>query len=54
MAINTATSSVDVSKATVSRAQAAAAGAQAQLLLAKNNLNRIEPLLEKHTLRLNK
>ena len=47
MAINTATSSVDVSKATVSRAQAAAAAAQAQLLLAKNNLNRIEPLLEK-------
>jgi multidrug efflux system membrane fusion protein len=47
MAINTATSSVDVSKATVSRAQAAATAAQAQLLLAKNNLNRIEPLLEK-------
>jgi multidrug efflux system membrane fusion protein len=47
MAISTATSSVDVSKATVSRAQASAAAAQAQLLLAKNNFNRIEPLLEK-------
>ena len=46
-AINTAISSVDVSKATVSRSQAAAAAAQAQLLLAKNNLSRIEPLLEK-------
>jgi membrane fusion protein, multidrug efflux system len=46
-AINTAISSVDVSKATVSRAQAAAAAAEAQLLLAKNNLNRVEPLLEK-------
>jgi multidrug efflux system membrane fusion protein len=47
MAIHTATSSVDVSKATVSRAQAAATAAQAQLLLARNNLNRLEPLLEK-------
>jgi multidrug efflux system membrane fusion protein len=47
MAINTATSSVDVSKATVSRARASASAAQAQLLLARNNLNRIEPLLEK-------
>ena len=47
MAIHTATSSVDVSKATVSRAQAAATAAQAQLILAKNNLNRLEPLLEK-------
>ncbi|MBV8828000.1 MAG: HlyD family efflux transporter periplasmic adaptor subunit [Acidobacteriaceae bacterium] len=47
VAISTATSSIDVSKATVSRAQASAAAAQAQLLLAKNNLNRIEPLLEK-------
>jgi multidrug efflux system membrane fusion protein len=45
--INTAISSVDVTKATVSRARAAAAAAQAQLRLAMNNLNRIEPLLEK-------
>jgi multidrug efflux system membrane fusion protein len=47
VAVNTADSSIDVSKATVSRAQAAAAAAQAQWLLAKNNLNRVEPLLEK-------
>jgi multidrug efflux system membrane fusion protein len=47
MAINTANSSIDVSKAAVSRAQAAAAAAQAQWLLAKNNLNRVEPLLKK-------
>jgi multidrug efflux system membrane fusion protein len=46
-AINTATSSVDVSRATVSRAQATATAAHAQLILATNNLNRIEPLLEK-------
>jgi membrane fusion protein, multidrug efflux system len=46
-AINTAGSSVDVASATVSRAQATAAAAHAQLILAKNNLNRIEPLLEK-------
>jgi multidrug efflux system membrane fusion protein len=45
--INTAISSVDVTKATVSRAQATAAAAEAQLRLATNNLNRIEPLLEK-------
>ncbi len=45
--INTAISSVDVTKATVSRAQANAAAARAQLTLATNNLNRIEPLLEK-------
>lgn len=45
--IKTATSSVDVARATVSRAQATAAAAQAQLRLAINNLNRIEPLLEK-------
>ncbi len=45
--INTATSSVDVASATVSRAQATAAAAHAQLILATNNLNRIEPLLEK-------
>jgi membrane fusion protein, multidrug efflux system len=45
--IKTATSSVDVTRATVSRAQAAAAAAQSQLILATNNLNRIEPLLAK-------
>src|SRR5271154_1151907 len=45
--IRTATSTVDVAKATVSRAQATAAAAEAQLRLATNNLNRIEPLLEK-------
>ncbi|MCU1262832.1 MAG: secretion protein HlyD family protein [Bryobacterales bacterium] len=45
--IRTAVSSVDVTKATVSRAQAAATAARAQLSLATNNLNRIEPLLEK-------
>lgn len=45
--INTAISTVDVTKATVSRAQANAAAARAQLTLATNNLNRIEPLVEK-------
>jgi multidrug efflux system membrane fusion protein len=45
--INTAISTVDVTKETVSRAQANAAAARAQLTLATNNLNRIEPLLEK-------
>src|SRR5580658_665106 len=45
--IRTAVSSVDVTKATVSRALAAATAARAQLSLATNNLNRIEPLLEK-------
>lgn len=45
--INTAISTVDVTKATVSRAQASAAAARAQLTLATNNLNRIEPLLQK-------
>ena len=46
-AINTAISTVDVTKATVSRAHANAAAARAQLTLATNNLNRIEPLLQK-------
>jgi len=46
-AINTANSSIDVSKATVSRAQAAAAAAEAQWVLAKKNLDRVEPLLQK-------
>jgi multidrug efflux system membrane fusion protein len=45
--IKTAGSSVDVAKATVTRAQAAATAAKAQLELATNNLNRIEPLLQK-------
>jgi multidrug efflux system membrane fusion protein len=45
--IKTAVSSVDVTKATVSRALATATAARAQLSLATNNLNRIEPLLEK-------
>ena len=45
--IKTAGSSVDVAKAAVVRAQAAEAAAEAQLKLAKNNLNRIEPLLQK-------
>jgi membrane fusion protein, multidrug efflux system len=45
--IKTAGSSVDVAKAAVVRAQAAAIAAKAQLELATNNLNRIEPLLQK-------
>ncbi|WP_263357289.1 biotin/lipoyl-binding protein [Acidicapsa ligni] len=45
--IKTAGSSVDVAKASVLRAEAAAKAADAQLKLATNNLNRIEPLLQK-------
>jgi membrane fusion protein, multidrug efflux system len=45
--IKTAGSSVDVAKAAVIRAQAASTAAKAQLELATNNLNRIEPLLQK-------
>jgi membrane fusion protein, multidrug efflux system len=45
--IKTAGSSVDVAKATVTRAQASAAAADAQLKFATNNLHRIEPLLKK-------
>jgi multidrug efflux system membrane fusion protein len=45
--IKTAGSSVDVAKANVSRAKAAAVAAEAQLRFATNNLNRIEPLLQK-------
>jgi multidrug efflux system membrane fusion protein len=45
--VKTAATSVDVATATVFRARAAAAAAQAQLKLATNNLNRIEPLLQK-------
>jgi multidrug efflux system membrane fusion protein len=45
--IKTAGSSADVAKAAVSRAQAAAVAAEAQLKYATNDLNRIEPLLKK-------
>jgi multidrug efflux system membrane fusion protein len=45
--IKTAGSDVDVSKATISRAEAAVVAAEAQLRLATNNLHRIEPLLQK-------
>lgn len=45
--IKTAGSSVDLAKATVTRAQASAAAAEAQLKYATNDLNRIEPLLKK-------
>jgi membrane fusion protein, multidrug efflux system len=45
--IKTAGSSVDVAKANVSRAKAAAVAAEAQLRFATNDLNRIEPLLQK-------
>jgi multidrug efflux system membrane fusion protein len=45
--IKAAGSTVDAAKAAVIRAQAAAEAADAQLKLAKNNLNRIEPLLQK-------
>jgi multidrug efflux system membrane fusion protein len=45
--IKTAGSDVDVAKAAISRAQAAVVAAEAQLKLATNNLNRIEPLLQK-------
>jgi multidrug efflux system membrane fusion protein len=45
--IKTASSSVDAAKAAVVRAQAAVTAAEAQLKLATNNVNRIEPLLQK-------
>jgi len=45
--IHTAASSVDVAQAAVSRAQAAVVAAEAQLKFATNNLQRIEPLLQK-------
>lgn len=45
--VRTAGSSIDVAKATVVRAKASLAAAGAQLKLARNNLNRIEPLLQK-------
>ena len=45
--IKTAVSSVDLAKASVLRAQAAANAAEAQLKFATNDLHRIEPLLKK-------
>ena len=45
--IQTASSSIDLSKAAVSRAQAAKATAEARLKYATNDLNRIQPLLQK-------
>ncbi|RXH57233.1 biotin/lipoyl-binding protein [Granulicella sibirica] len=45
--IKTASSSIDLAKATVVRAQAAADAAKANLTLQTNNLHRIEPLLKK-------
>jgi multidrug efflux system membrane fusion protein len=45
--IQTASSSIDLSKAAVSRAQAAEAAAEAKLKYATNDLNRIQPLLQK-------
>jgi multidrug efflux system membrane fusion protein len=45
--IQTASSSIDLAKAAVSRAQAATAAAEARLKYATNDLNRIQPLLQK-------
>jgi membrane fusion protein, multidrug efflux system len=45
--IKTAGTSIDTAKAAVSRARAAAAAAEAQLKYATNDLNRIQPLLQK-------
>jgi multidrug efflux system membrane fusion protein len=45
--IQTASSSIDLSKAAVTRAQAAKAAAEAKLKYATNDLNRIQPLLQK-------
>jgi len=45
--IKTAGSGIDTAKAAVVRSQAAATAAEAQLKLATNNVNRIEPLLQK-------
>jgi multidrug efflux system membrane fusion protein len=45
--IKTAGSAVDVSSASVNRAKANLAAAEAQLTYATNNLHRVEPLLEK-------
>jgi multidrug efflux system membrane fusion protein len=45
--IQTASSSIDLAKAAVSRAEASAAAAEARLKYATNDLNRIQPLLQK-------
>jgi multidrug efflux system membrane fusion protein len=45
--IKTASSSIDLAKAAVSRAEASAAAAEARLKYATNDLNRIQPLLQK-------
>jgi multidrug efflux system membrane fusion protein len=45
--IQTASSSIDLAKASVTRAQAAQAAAAAKLKYATNDLNRIQPLLQK-------
>jgi membrane fusion protein, multidrug efflux system len=45
--IQTASSSIELSKAAVTRAQAAEAAAEARLKYATNDLNRIQPLLQK-------
>ena len=45
--IQTASSSIDLAKAAVTRAQAAVAAAEARLKYATNDLNRIQPLLQK-------
>jgi multidrug efflux system membrane fusion protein len=45
--IRTASSSIDLAKAAVTRAQAAKAAAEARLKYATNDLNRIQPLLQK-------
>jgi len=45
--IQTASSSIDLAKAAVTRAQAARAAAEARLKYATNDLNRIQPLLQK-------
>jgi membrane fusion protein, multidrug efflux system len=45
--IQTASSSIDLAKAAVTRAQAAVAASEARLKYATNDLNRIQPLLQK-------
>jgi len=45
--IRTASSSIDLSKAAVARARASATAAEARLKYATNDLNRIQPLLQK-------
>src|SRR5260370_6625413 len=45
--VKTASSGIDLAKANVARAQAAKAAAEARLKFATNDLNRIQPLLQK-------